>query len=194
MAFDFNKMNSRDEDDEGDGDEDRGETNWRTAARHRAARLGTIMVTTAILCALSNGGLLVLGHLARKFNEQQDGQKQPPPNVRQEDRKNFERGKAAAPLFDFVCLALFSLVYLPAFLGGMALQRGSSGSAYAGAIMLLLPCSPGFLLGLPVGIWALVVLGEDDVKEFLAQQARREQRGGRRRRRRRRDDDYDDED
>lgn len=50
-------------------------------------------------------------------------------------------------------------------LGGLAMLRCRSYTfAHVGAILALLPCSPGFLIGLPCGIWALVVLRNDDVK------------------------------
>jgi len=39
------------------------------------------------------------------------------------------------------------------------------GLALTAAIIALLPCSPGCLLGLPFGIWALVALNKQEVKD-----------------------------
>ena len=44
----------------------------------------------------------------------------------------------------------------------MSLQ--SRGSAMTGAIFALLPCNLCCLAGLPIGIWALVVMNRSDVK------------------------------
>jgi hypothetical protein len=41
-----------------------------------------------------------------------------------------------------------------------------------GAITAVLPCGPCWILGLPVGIWALVVLSRAEVKEAFASGAR----------------------
>jgi predicted Zn finger-like uncharacterized protein len=50
-------------------------------------------------------------------------------------------------------------------LGGFKMKSLSGrGSAMLGAIFAMLPCSPCCLLGLPIGIWAVVVLNRDDVK------------------------------
>ena len=46
------------------------------------------------------------------------------------------------------------------------------GLALAAAIIAMLPCSPGFLIGVPVGVWALVFLNLPSTKEGF--KARRE--------------------
>ena len=43
------------------------------------------------------------------------------------------------------------------------------GLAITGSILAMLPCHPGFLIGLPIGIWSLVVLMRPEVKAaFIA--------------------------
>src|SRR5688572_3326597 len=56
-------------------------------------------------------------------------------------------------------------------LGGLIIYAGvqmrkvqSWGLAVAGSIVAMLPCLPCCLLGLPIGIWALIVLFDSDVK------------------------------
>lgn len=61
-----------------------------------------------------------------------------------------------------VLTGVLSLVVL---LGGIRmLQRRSYGLAMTGAIVSMLPCSCCCCLGLPFGIWALVVLSNPEVK------------------------------
>ena len=57
-------------------------------------------------------------------------------------------------------------------LGGLVIYAGmqmrkiqSWGLAVAGSIVAMLPCLPCCLLGLPIGIWALIVLFDNDVKQ-----------------------------
>jgi hypothetical protein len=48
--------------------------------------------------------------------------------------------------------------------GVMMLNLKNYGSAMVGVIFAMLPCNPGCLLGLPFGIWALVVMNRPEVK------------------------------
>ena len=155
------------------------DTEWFIAAKNRVSRLGVVLIATAILCGLSNfGGLVVLSAI----KQQNQAPQAPPPNMKPEEQKQWERGRDSAPFFDFLCVGFVSLVYLPVFLGGIALQRGSSrGLGMTAAIMAMFPCSPGFLLGLPVGIWALIVLNNQDVKHVLQHRPRDEDDYDRRR-------------
>lgn len=206
MPFDFNRMNS-------DDDEDPEESKWFFEGKKRTSRLGTVMLVTAIICALSNFGFVFLGHIARNFNKRQeverkalqeekepevgrgigmvakngDKDQEPKKKLISDESKAAKAGEEAAPFLEFVCFSMLSLLYLPAFLGGLALQRGSDSLASTGAIMLMLPCSPGFLIGLGVGIWALTVLGNVDVKAYLDLQKHKAENHNRRRRRRRDD-------
>ena len=57
-------------------------------------------------------------------------------------------------------------------LGGLVIYAGvqmrkvqSWGLAVAGSIVAMLPCLPCCLVGLPIGIWALIVLFDNDVKQ-----------------------------
>ena len=62
-------------------------------------------------------------------------------------------------------------------LGGLIIYAGvqmrkvqSWGLALAGSIVAMLPCLPCCLLGLPIGIWALIVLFDSDVKRAFSGQ------------------------
>jgi hypothetical protein len=102
----------------------------------------------------------------------------PPPNV---DQAAFKRGQAAAPAIDACLIGVPTLaVYGLTLAGGIAmLRRQGRGLAITAAILAMLPCGVAFLVGLPVGIWALVVLFNPDVADAF-----------RRPRSRRRRDDY----
>ena len=47
--------------------------------------------------------------------------------------------------------------------------------AVLAAIAAILPCAPGFLISLPFGIWALIVLSRRDVRTAFAGESEREQ-------------------
>jgi len=88
--------------------------------------------------------------------------KPPPPGV---DAENWKRGQDSA----FFCTMVISgCVYLPVLMGGYGLTQGRGlALGVIAAIMAMLPCSPGFLVGLPIGIWALVALNDPDVRRYL---------------------------
>ena len=61
-----------------------------------------------------------------------------------------------------LCLAALSALVL---VGGLQMKStGSYALAMTGAIAALVPCSFACCLGLPVGIWCIVVLMNDEVK------------------------------
>jgi hypothetical protein len=152
-------------------------------ARRKAGQVGVALIVVAVLGGLTNLGLAVAANALQRA----DPQPQPPVNMTPDEKKQWERGRAAAPAMQLSCAGFVSLVYLPVFLGGLKLQQGQGrGLGTTAAVMAMLPCSAAFLAGLPVGIWALIVLGRPDVKEAL------EPPPPRRRRSRREDDDRDD--
>jgi tRNA A-37 threonylcarbamoyl transferase component Bud32 len=86
-----------------------------------------------------------------------------------------------APLAaDMPWIRLFALSFIPllwGFITGFLIIRGGilmlqcRGYSYAhvAAILAMLPCTPGSLIGLPCGIWALVMLRNPDVKTAFGQ-------------------------
>lgn len=147
-----------------------------------AGRVGVSLIVVAVLGVVSNVGLAVIANAIQRAGPQP----QPPPNLTRHEKESWERGRDAAPAMQLCGAAFVSLVYLPVFLGGLKLQQGRGrGLGMTAAVMALLPCSAAFLVGLPVGIWAMMVLGRPDVKQAL------EPPPPRRRRPRRDDDDWD---
>jgi hypothetical protein len=125
----------------------------------RAAAPATALVVVASLGLVANC-LLGLGLSAFRQNQ---GPATPPPGV---DKESYERGRASAPLFDCCLVVVPTLAVYPLVLaGGIQMRRLRSHSlAVAAAVLAMFPCSPAFLLGLPFGIWAFVVLLDPDVK------------------------------
>jgi hypothetical protein len=65
-----------------------------------------------------------------------------------------------------VTLVLFAAVAngLVLFGGYQMFRQTSYNMAIAASILAMVPCSFGFLVGLPIGIWSLVILSRADVK------------------------------
>lgn len=67
--------------------------------------------------------------------------------------------EVATMLFMVACLGAFVMY------GGLKMRLlRSYGTAVAGAILAAIPITPGALVGLPMGIWALVVLSNSEIK------------------------------
>lgn len=66
-----------------------------------------------------------------------------------------------------VVIALVGLCWGLVILLGASKMRAldNHGSAMTAAIIAVLPCSPCWILGLPFGIWALTVLGKEEIRE-----------------------------
>src|SRR5262245_33786343 len=64
-------------------------------------------------------------------------------------------------------LALWPLMNLAIALGAISMLRLKNyASAYTAAVLSVIPvCSPCFLLGIPFGIWAIIVLNRPEVKQ-----------------------------
>lgn len=133
--------------------------------RSRVSAVGTALILTAVLGGFANLGSLVLGHAIR-----QSAPPTPPPaGMTPSQRQSWEYGRASAPFIEFVCVGALSLaVYIPVFLGGLSLAQGRGyGLGVTAAILAMVPCSLGWLLGVPIGIWALIVLNNANVKQVV---------------------------
>lgn len=104
--------------------------------------------------------------------KQQPGQqKQDLEKQIEEMEKQFAQGKNQMQLQNGVQLGIVAALNVLAIAGGFALRGlGSRGLSLAGAIVSLIPCAVGCcpLLGMPAGIWALIVLSRPEVKAAFA--------------------------
>ena len=78
-------------------------------------------------------------------------------------------------IFLFVPFGLMLLISIPlAILIAMGAYRMRRlelyGLAMFASIAAMLPCHPGFLIGLPIGLWSLMVLLRPEVKAAFRQQ------------------------
>ena len=82
---------------------------------------------------------------------------------RQMGNEDFSRMFSGA--WGVVSLIVGLLVAAIILVGGIKMKRLESyGLAMTGSIVAMLPCSLCCLVGLPIGIWALVVLSKPEVK------------------------------
>jgi hypothetical protein len=95
------------------------------------------------------------------------------------EKAAFERGQRAAPAIDACLLGVPTIaVYGLTLTGGLVmLKLRARGLAITGAILGMLPCGGVFLVGVPVGIWALVVLFNPEVVDAFKQANRQSRRG-----------------
>ena len=91
---------------------------------------------------------------------------QPPPMFQQnpEFKRHFEAGMKAAPLIGWFFIVMGLLIIAGAV---QMLRRRAYPLALTGTIIAMLPCSPCCVLGLPFGIWSLVVLLDPEVKKLF---------------------------
>lgn len=80
--------------------------------------------------------------------------------------ESVQRGREAAPFLEVCFTGMATLLVYPLMLAGamQMMQRRGYWMANLSAILALLPCSLVCLGGLPVGIWALTVLSDPQVK------------------------------
>lgn len=128
----------------------------------RLAGPATGLIVTGILGLVLN---VVCGLGAVVFTAQTKETRRPA-GMDDETFKQYERGRDAAPLLQFCgCLCPAVIVYPLVLVGASRMRQARGyGMAIASAILAMLPCGVAFLLGLPIGIWALVVLMDPQVK------------------------------
>jgi hypothetical protein len=92
-----------------------------------------------------------------------------------ESFKAYERGRAAAPLFDCCLITIPTLALYPlVIVAGIRMrQLQNRWLATAGAVLAMTPCSPIILLGVPVGVWSLIVMADPAVRAAFAGQRQR---------------------
>ncbi|HZT81433.1 MAG TPA: hypothetical protein VFA26_14480 [Gemmataceae bacterium] len=136
------------------GDEEAGAASKQPARRVLAPAVAIIVVACLGFAA---NCLVWFGLSAAR---QSMGKSPPPAGMDEHDRASYERGQEAAVFLDCCLVTLPTLAVYPLVLvGGIQMLRlRTRWLAITAGILAMLPCSPAFLLGLPLGVWALVVL------------------------------------
>jgi hypothetical protein len=123
----------------------------------------TGLIVTAILGFVANGLAVVWSLVAGRFQQM-------PPGLDPEVQRLVETLSGAVGIVSCVIGVILSALVL---YGALQMKRlRSYGWAMTACILALVPCtSPCCLVGLPIGIWALVVLLKPEVKSALQQSA-----------------------
>lgn len=91
-----------------------------------------------------------------------------PPDLDPEVRKLFELLQGGSVGFSILSMILGIALSAVVLMGGIKLRRlESHGVVMAAAILAVIPCFNCCCVGLPVGIWALVVINAADVKPYF---------------------------
>jgi hypothetical protein len=145
---------------------------YRRDPARRVAAPGTALIVVGCLGIVANL-LLALTLNAIRQNQGPGGR---PAGMDDETFQAYERGRAAAPLLDCCLISIPTLAVYPlVILAGIRMrQLQNRWLAIVGAVLGMAPCSPVILLGLPVGLWSLIVIGDPAVKEQFAAQRRRQ--------------------
>jgi hypothetical protein len=130
------------------------------------------LIVVALLGLILNGVLLIVLQVRR----QQPASPPPrPEGMSDADYRMYQSGQTSAPLLEACGLGVPTLIIYPlALLAASRMKKLQSHRlAMTSAILVMLPCSPAFLFGIPVGLWAVMVLQDEGVKRAFERTARR---------------------
>jgi hypothetical protein len=134
---------------------------YRRGAAGRVAAPAAALIVVGCLGLATNLSVAVLLNAIR----QDRGPVERPAGMDDATYQAYERGRATAPLLDCCLISIPTLAVYPiVILGGVRMRRSQSRwLATLGAVLAMGPCSPAMLIGLPVGVWALIVLSRPEV-------------------------------
>jgi len=128
-------------------------------AMERVAGPASGLMVVAVLAALTNCfGIMALSAVLREYTEANE--------TRPQGGVSAEGGAAAGRLLSAFCGMVPSFgIYGIVFRGGLRMRSLTSHQAATTAAWIaLLPLSPAVVVSLPVGIWALRVLGDPEIQ------------------------------
>ena len=179
-----------------DGRSDGGRTGQEASGRTRSAHLDSAIPNPAspnfwpstALFLVAVVGIMVNVGAAHAYHEERANRNPPTrrPGMTDAEWEGARLGAEAAPATTTILVAIPTvLVYGLVVWGSREMQRyRSPGLARAAAVLAMMPCGPAVLVGLPVGIWALVTLNRPDVVARFDRAAREGGAGPSMRRRR----------
>jgi hypothetical protein len=93
-----------------------------------------------------------------------------PEGIDDETFASFERGRQAAPFLNCCGISTATLAVYPLVLaGGFKMQQlQTRWLAILAAVLAMAPCSPAMILGIPIGVWSLIVLNDPIVRTAFA--------------------------
>jgi len=124
------------------------------------------LLITACLALVLN----CLGGIAWNTLTSTTGDPPRPPGMNDDEYHNYKLGKQAAPFLRAVAISIPTLSLYPlAILGALRMkQRKGYWLAMLSSILVMLPCSLVFFVGLPVGCWVIMALRKPEVKDAFA--------------------------
>ena len=141
-------------------------------AKEKVSVPAKMLIAAAIfmfLCAFANIGLAFSGEdLTVQFLEFMEKQ-QPPGQAKEDMKKEVEKARTRDKTGEHIQAAAFSVLGLTLdtliLIGGLRMNslRGRT-LAMVGAICAIIPANSCCCVGMPIGIWALMVLTNADVK------------------------------
>jgi hypothetical protein len=139
---------------------------YRLHPAGRVAAPGTALIVVGCLGLVANLLLVMTLNAVRQFS----GPVARPAGMGDKPLTDYERGQMAAPFLECCLISLPTLAIYPlVIVAGMKMRRLQTWwLALMGAILGMAPCSPVMLLGLPIGVWALVVLADPAVQTAFA--------------------------
>lgn len=90
---------------------------------------------------------------------------------RSNERITMDQNTAIWAVFPMLAMAVLSLPLAGVIaLAAYKMQRLQlHGLAVTASVLAMLPCHPGFIIGLPIGLWSLMVLSRPEVKAAFRQ-------------------------
>lgn len=125
--------------------------------------VGIALVVVGALSLLIVGGYFILTVIA--FALDVDGELRPTPDMAPEERIGFYVGAYGVVIF----LGLLPLLQIPVILGGINMIRGKGlRMAMFACVLSVIPvCSSCCVVGMPFGIWGLILLSNPQVKAAM---------------------------
>lgn len=126
--------------------------------QRRACLASTLLIASSVFTIVVS---LILATLVSYVHSQR-----PVPVRRPDASAAYNLGQTAAPLIDLLIVAGPAMVVAPVvFLGGvMARRTRSYWLAVVGSVFSMLPCTVACIFGIPIGVWALVLLLDPEVR------------------------------
>ena len=123
----------------------------------RLAPVGFSLITLGVVAMLLNISLFLLGGLTPDSP--------PPPDMDPEIARSYEAGQATANLLRLGVVASSLVIYPVMIFGACRLLKGKNYFlATISCIIAAMPCSLTCLIGIPLGLWGLIMINKPDIK------------------------------
>jgi hypothetical protein len=153
------------------------EVSEEEANQYRREPVRRVAAPAAALIVIGFLGIVANFAFALGLNAilQDRGPGERPAGMDDETFRSYERGRTAGPLFGCCLMSIPTLAVYPlVILAGMRMrQLRNRGFAITGAVLAMSPFSPVVLLGLPVGVWALIVMADPAVRAAFTRRRNR---------------------